>query len=146
MLAKIKNYQNWAPLFLRIGLAFIFLWSSLSKLLANTDALGVCTNIEEAVSLVGSFTWLPISPELFVTIQSWAELVLGVVLLAGLWLDLAALATSVVFILFFIFLDFDLVWKNVAILGASLALLMLPADPMSLDSRLKFPAGHNHSQ
>lgn len=137
MLKRLKNYQAWAPLVLRLGLAFIFLWSSLSKLLVNTDAIGVCTNVEEAVSLVGSFTWLPIAPELFVTIQSWAELILGLLLLVGIWLQAAAAVTTLLFVVFFVFLDFNLIWKNAALLGASVALMLLPPDPMSLDSRRK---------
>ncbi|MFH1867234.1 MAG: DoxX family membrane protein [Patescibacteria group bacterium] len=137
MLQKVKKFERWAPLFIRLGLAFIFLWSALSKLLADTEALGVCTNVDEAISLVGSFAWFPISPELFVLIQSWAELVLGLLLLFGLWIELAAAGTALVFLLFFVFLDFDLIWKNVALLGASLALLVLPADPARLDNKTR---------
>lgn len=136
---NFKKYSYWSPLFLRFGLGLVFLWPSISKLFAKVDALGVCTNRQEAIDLVASFWWLPIPPDIFVTIQSWLELALGILLVVGIGVDLAAVVAVLLFVSFFVFLDFDLVWKNMALLGAAAALLLLPADKW----RIKFK---NHKE
>ncbi|MEK7497062.1 MAG: DoxX family protein [Patescibacteria group bacterium] len=122
---KLKPY---IPLILRLSLGFIFLWSGLSKFGADSNALGVCTNASEAVSLVSSFTWLPMEPELFVFYQSIGEIILGSMLILGLATEIAALFTVLAFIIFFIILDFSLVWKNVGLLAAALTLWSLELD------------------
>ncbi|GEM_PF-4621384 len=125
------------PLVMRLGLGFVFLWSGLSKLGADTNALGVCTNAAEAVSLVESFTWLPIEPELFVLVQSWLEVALGLMLMLGLWVELAAFVSAVLFLLFFALLDFSYVWKNVGLLALALATFAAAPDKWRLDIRFK---------
>jgi len=125
------------PLFLRLGLGFIFFWSGLSKIVSPESAIGVCTNRGEAIDLVSSLYWLPFDPEAFVWVQSYLELFLGAALLVGFWVPLSALVSVIVFLLFFVILDFSLIWKNVGLLGAVLALLASEPDRFSLDSWLK---------
>lgn len=138
----IHRLQTWLqpylPFVLRVGLGFIFLWSGLSKLLGDSNALGVCTNRSEAVSLVSSFLWLPIDPTLFVFLQSIAEVVLGALLMLGLWVELASLFCVALFMLFFVLLGFSLVWKNVGLLALTLAVLSAAPDRFRLDQRLGF--------
>lgn len=129
--AKLRPYL---PLFLRLGLGFIFFWSGLSKIVSPESAIGVCTNRGEAIDLVSSLYWLPFDPEGFVWVQSYLELLLGVALLVGFWIRLSALVGVLVFISFFVILDFALVWKNIGLLGATLALLASESDKFSLDS------------
>src|SRR3990167_7152611 len=125
------------PLFLRLSLGFVFFWSGLSKIVAPESALGVCTNRGEAIDLVSTFYWLPFDPTMFVWVQSVLELLLGASLLVGFWVPLASAVAVIVFLLFFALLDFSLVWKNIGLLGASLALLASEPDKFSLDSWLK---------
>ncbi len=132
-----KKYSYLSTVFLRLGLGLVFLWPSISKLFSKVDALGICTNRAEAVEMVASFSWLPIPPEIFVTFQSWFELALGILLIVGIWVDLAAIVSALLFISFFVFLDFDLVWKNMALLGASLALFFAPADKWQIKFKSK---------
>lgn len=137
LMTKLANLQRviipWVPMILRLGLGFVFLWSGLSKLGFDANPLGVCTNRAEAVSLVESFIWLPIDPELFVIIQSWAEVLLGAALVAGVWVEAAGLLSAVLFLLFFATLDFSLVWKNVGLLALSLGVFAAPPDAGRLD-------------
>ncbi|KKS73969.1 MAG: hypothetical protein UV47_C0028G0005 [Parcubacteria group bacterium GW2011_GWA2_42_80] len=70
-------------------------------------------------------------------VQSYLELFLGAALLVGFWVPLSALVSVIVFLLFFVILDFSLIWKNVGLLGAVLALLASEPDRFSLDSWLK---------
>lgn len=130
--------QPYLPFVLRLGLGFIFLWSGLSKLLGDSNALGVCTNRSEAVSLVSSFVWLPIDPTLFVFVQSMAEVILGAMLMLGVWVEVAALFCVALFVLFFVLLGFPLVWKNVGLLALALAVLSAAPDRFRLDRYLGF--------
>ncbi|KKS82903.1 MAG: hypothetical protein UV57_C0027G0006 [Parcubacteria group bacterium GW2011_GWD2_43_10] len=126
---KLRPYL---PLFLRLGLGFIFFWSGLSKIVSPESAIGVCTNRGEAIDLVSS-----LDPTAFVWVQSYLELFLGAALLLGLWVRLSALVGVIVFLLFFVILDFALVWKNIGLLSAALALLASESDKFSLDSYFK---------
>ncbi len=138
MLDKLTaRLQPFAPLALRLGLGFVFLWSGLSKLVSPDSAVGVCTNRAEAIDLVSTFGWLPFDPELFVWAQSILELVLGAALILGFMVPFAAVASSLVFLSFFALLDFALVWKNVGLLGASLGLLGSGGDRWSFDGWFK---------
>lgn len=132
-----ERFAVYAPLLLRVGIGFVFIWSGLEKLVGSGDALGVCTNRAEAVSLVESFLWLPFDPEMFVFVQSIIELVLGALLVLGFKVRLTAVGVAVLLASFFVLLDFNLIWKNVALLGAALALILLPRDPGSLDAWLE---------
>lgn len=131
---KLKPYL---PLFLRLGLGFIFFWSGLSKIISPESSIGVCANRGEAIDLVSSLYWLPFDPEGFVWVQSYLELLLGLALLVGFLVPLTALVSIIVFVLFFVILDFSLIWKNVGLLGAALALLSSELDKFSLDNWFK---------
>lgn len=131
--------QTWLkpylPLLLRLGLGFIFFWSGLSKLIGDSNALGVCTNRSEAVSLVSGFTWLPMDPMLFVMLQSIAEVIAGAMLILGLWVEAASFACLILFSLFFALLHFSLVWKNVGLSALALAVFTAAPDRWRLDRR-----------
>lgn len=132
-----QTLKLYIPLILRLALGFIFLWSGLSKFGADGNALGVCTNRSEAISLVASFTWMPFDPEVFVFWQSIAEIVLGGMLILGLATKIAAVLTVASFVIFFIVLDFSLIWKNVGLLAAALALVTSEFDPWQMELYLK---------
>jgi uncharacterized membrane protein YphA (DoxX/SURF4 family) len=134
----VRRYLQASPaLMLRWGLGLVFLWSGLSKVIDLPGAIGVCTNRAEAIDFVSTLYWVPFDPEVFVRLQSVAEITLGLLLVMGLWLELAAAASAILFLLFFGLFNFNVVWKNLGLLGASLALFALPPDRFTLDHYLR---------
>src|SRR3989344_7219704 len=134
-----KWSDRWSGLsgvFLRWGLAFVYLFSGYSKLFAGNDTIGVCSNRVEAITLVASYQFIPLDPEVFVIVQSVLELILGLALALGWKIRWAGLISAVLILLFFVFIDFQLIWKNMALLGASLALIVTKENRWSMDNRL----------
>ncbi len=132
-----RRLAPYTALVLRLALGLVFLWSGLSKVIDIPGAIGVCTNRAEAIDFVSTLYWLPFDPEVFVRLQSVAEIALGLLLVTGLWLELAALLSTVLFLLFFALFNFNVIWKNVGLLGAALALTGFEPDKFSLDSYLR---------
>ena len=131
------KYHQFTGLFLRLGLGFIYLYSGYGKLFLGDETIGVCSNRGEAAALVGNYTWIPIDPETFVLLQSIVELVLGLMLVIGIKTRWAATISTALLIIFLIFIDFNLVWKNIALLGASIALALTRDNAWSWDERKK---------
>ena len=125
----IKPY---VPLILRVGLGVVFLWSGLSKFGVDNNPLGICTNRTEAIDFASTLGWLPINPDLFVTVQSIAELILGTMLVVGLWTEVAAAISVAMYALFFAMFDFSLIWKNVGLFTDSIAILGMDDALLSL--------------
>ncbi len=130
-----EKYHHLTGLFLRLGLGFIYLYSGYGKLFLGDDTIGVCSNRGEAAALVGNYTWIPIDPAVFVIIQSVVELLLGLMLVLGIKTRWAATISTLLLIIFLIFIDFNLVWKNIALLGASIALALTRDNAFSWDER-----------
>jgi uncharacterized membrane protein YphA (DoxX/SURF4 family) len=130
-------FRPYTVLALRLGLGTVFLWSGVSKVIDLPGAIGVCTNRGEAIDFVSTLYWLPFDPEVFVRLQSVAEIALGLLLVAGLWLTITAAASAVLFLLFFGLFNFNIIWKNLGLLAASIALLGFEPDRFSLDHYLK---------
>ena len=128
--------RPFVPFILRLGLGFVFLWSGLSKFGVDGNALGVCTNRVEAVGVLATYAWLPFDPEIFVTVQSVGEIILGLMMVVGFWVELATGVSFLLYLLFFFLLDFSLIWKNVGLTVATLALLGSEPDRFRLDSWL----------
>jgi uncharacterized membrane protein YphA (DoxX/SURF4 family) len=132
-----EKYHHLTGLFLRLGLGFIYLYSGYGKLFLGDNTIGVCSNRGEAAALVGNYTWIPIDPQVFVIIQSVVELLLGLMLVLGIKTRWAATISTGLLIIFLIFIDFNLVWKNIALLGASIALALTRDNAFSWDERKK---------
>lgn len=77
---KLNDFKQYAPLVLRIGIGFVFIWFGLSGL----------TNTSMWVGLVPSWTNAIASPSTLVYIHSVIELVGGLLVCAGYWLRPAA--------------------------------------------------------
>jgi len=144
----LSDWRNkltpWVPLILRLSLGFVFLWSGLSKFGLDDNAIGVCTNRSEAINFMTLYAWLPFDPELLVLIQSIAEIILGLMLMVGWWVEVATAAVVALLLSFFVILDFSLVWKNIGLLGAAVALLGLPSDKARLDKKWSAEAPSNN--
>jgi uncharacterized membrane protein YphA (DoxX/SURF4 family) len=138
-----QRYHHLTGFFLRLGLGFIYIYSGYGKLFLGNDTIGVCSNRGEAAALVGNYTWIPIDPEVFVIIQSIVELILGLMLIIGIKTRWAATVSTLLLIAFLLLIDFNLVWKNIALLGASIALALTRDNAWSWDER---KGSHNNEE
>mgnify|MGYP001617068221 CR=1 FL=1 len=120
-------------LWLRLGLGLVYLYSGYSKLFAGEDAIGVCSNKAEAAAMVATYAWFPFDPEQFVLVQSWLEIILGLMLILGIKTRWMATISALLIVLFFLMINWHLVWKNMALLGASLALAVTRDNWLSID-------------
>lgn len=120
--------------FLRLGLGFVYFYSGYSKLFAGQDAIGVCSNRAEAAALVATYDWFPFDPEQFVLVQSVLEIILGILLILGIKTRWMATVSVLLLILFFLMINWQLIWKNMALLGASLALAVTRDNWLSIDA------------
>ena len=87
----MKNDLNMLVLVCRIFLGFLFIYASLEKILQP----------EEFAKQVGYYKALPIGLEnLLAIVLPWTELIVGICLLAGLFVDGAALLSIIMMLVF----------------------------------------------
>ena len=123
------KYEEYSPIILRISLSFVFLWFGLTGVF----------NTNEFIGYVPEFAYnLPISLESIVILNGIFEIVLGTLLITGLFTRVVA------FILFLHTLGimFSLGYNDVAVrdFGIALATLAIAfngADNWSLDRKLR---------
>jgi uncharacterized membrane protein YphA (DoxX/SURF4 family) len=86
-----NDLKNMLVLICRIFLGFLFIYASLEKILQP----------EEFAKQVGYYKALPIGLEnLLAIVLSWTELIVGICLLAGLFVDGAALLSIIMMLVF----------------------------------------------
>lgn len=109
-----KNLVSWL---LRLGLAFVFLYASVSSFLKPYDWVGYIP------------VWIKeiIDGEILLKIHAIAEFILGVWLLSGKFIPLAAIlsAASLLSIIIASFGAMDIIFRDIGLLFAALALLFL---------------------
>ena len=121
------NYKAWSAPVLRIGLALVVLWFGLNQIFDSATWMGY---------LPGFVFNLPISAELFVLLNGIAEVVLGGLLLLGLF---TRVASGLLFLHLF-GISVSLGYNDVMIrdLGLSIAMLAVffrGADAKTLDAK-----------
>jgi len=124
MLAELK------PLFvIRIGIAFVFLWFGISKVL----------NPSEWVVWLPQWTeQFPLSSTTKLVVEGLLELVLGVMLLLGLFTRLAASVTAALLLVIILVIGYnDTAIRDVGILFMAIALIINKDNPLSLDNLRK---------
>ncbi len=77
----IQKYAKHSPVVLRIGLALVILWFGVSQVMDRETWIGY---------LPGFVFNLPVSPELFVLVNGISEIILGGLLIAGLFTRIAS--------------------------------------------------------
>jgi uncharacterized membrane protein YphA (DoxX/SURF4 family) len=116
------------PLFIiRLGLAIVFLWFGISKILQPESWIAwLPTWIEQ----------LPISTTTHLILQGIAEAILGVLLLLGLFTRLAAAIAAILLVAVIITIGYnDIAIRDLAILSIAIALFFNKHNPLSLDNR-----------
>lgn len=147
---KIDRYAKYAPFILRIGLGVVFFWFGLDKLLRPWYWEGWMP------SWMGSI--LPVSLTSFLYIQGIVELMIGVLLIMGLFTRVASLIASLILggiISTFVFnanvighftkfhIDGDIffliltetLFRDLGLLAGAIALILLGGGAFSLDKR-----------
>ena len=127
------KYQKFAPLFLRIGLALVFVFFAIQKLTKpgqGTAEVQLLLNLELAdAAAINYYLGL-------------MELCIAISFIFGFKVRIFALISSVMVVMFFlsflakygISINPDL-YRDVGLIGASIALFLLGAGPMSIDMR-----------
>lgn len=124
------NTQRWAPVILRAGLAFLFLWFGFSQL-ADPSAW-----VSWVPAWAASLSW--VSPTTLVFLNGGFEIILGLALAAGFYTRWAALLLSVH--LFFIAYEIgynDIGVRDFALALSTLALSAYGTDEYSLDKLVR---------
>lgn len=92
-MAFSNRHFRWLALVLRIALGGIFIYAAWAKLRDPWELYALAINSYEVLPL-----W---AVELVARTLPWFELVIGIGLIAGIWLRLSATATSLLLIVFF---------------------------------------------
>jgi len=129
------RFQKFAPLFLRFGLAAVFLLFGLQKLInpiQTTAEIQLLLSFELADAAALSFY------------MGLIEILIAVAFVVGFKVRFFALVSSLLvsmlFISFIAKYGFSInpdLYRDIGLLGASIALFLLGAGPWSLDSKLK---------
>ena len=123
ILVDIRN-----PLFIiRLGLALVFLWFGISKVLQPDAWIAWLPQWTEQ---------LPISTTTQLFLQGIGEAVLGVLLLFGLFTRVAAAIAAILLVAVIVTIGFnDIAIRDLAILSIAIALVFNKNNPLSLDNR-----------
>lgn len=128
MLMNQSKVSEYAPVVLRFGLAFLFLWFGLSQIISPASWTAW---VPEWTSLIFGLDAVKI-----VLVNGWFETVGGVLLAIGLWTRWVALVLSLH--LFFIAYEVgynDIGVRDFALAICALALSLFGPDRYTLDSR-----------
>ena len=130
----LQKHNKYSTVILRVGLGIVFVWSGVSKLIGSESAFGVCSSRVEAASYIYSWAWFPFDPDLVITLQSYFEIVLGVLLIIGLFVQLVSVVSSFLILFFFLIFNINMIWKNIGLLGAAISLSMTGSNVLSLEN------------
>ena len=130
----ILSYQKFAPLFLRLGLAIVFFLFGFQKLANPSQAtaeIQLLLNFELADAAAINFY------------LGLVEILTAIAFLAGFKIRIFALIASFLVAMFFLsfFVKYGIsinpnLYRDIGLLGASLALFLLGAGPWSLDEKI----------
>lgn len=146
---KLKNYEKYIPLILRLGLGFIWVYMGLvPKLLyVNPEKPGM----PMALSMVkssGINSIIPIDPTTLVHLLGVVELVLGILLILGLFTRIASASTIVLMLIFMVVLSTtvmqsiltplgNLLLKDISLIAASIVLIITGGGELSVDNLIR---------
>ena len=123
------EYEEYGPIILRISLSLVFLWFGLTSVF-NSDAL---------IGYVPEFAYnLPISLESIVILNGIFEIVLGILLITGLFTRVVAFVLFLNTLLIMFSLGYnDVAVRDFGIALATLAIAFNGADNWSLDRKFR---------
>ena len=123
------NLKEYAPIVLRISLSLVFLWFGLTGVF----------NTEQFIGYVPEFAYsLPISVESIVILNGIFEIVLGTLLIIGLFTRIVAFILFLHTLIIMFLLGYnDIAVRDFGLAFATLAIFLNGADKWCLDRRLK---------
>ena len=123
------NLKEYGPIVLRISLSLVFLWFGLTGVF----------NTEQFIGYVPEFAYsLPISIESIVILNGVFEIILGILLITGLFTRIIAFILFLHTLIIMFLLGYnDIAVRDFGIALATLAIAFNGPDNWSLDRRLK---------
>lgn len=113
-----NRFSKYGPLLLRVGLAFVFIFAGVAALSNPSNWIGY---IPAWVS-----NTLPFPAEIFLKIHASADILIGVLLLLGLWIRWVALAGALFLLSIVIFYGVDEVtFRDIGLIGALLSIVFM---------------------
>tara|TARA_Y100000310_G_scaffold255151_1_gene262419 strand:- start:3164 stop:3559 length:396 start_codon:yes stop_codon:yes gene_type:complete len=122
---KIDKYKQYAPTILRIGISLVFLWFGITQLINPAAYLGYLPSFAQSI---------PLTSNTLIYINGIAELILGILLLIGLFTRLTAFIIILNLITIIIGLGYnDIAIRDFGLLLATLSVLLNGPDEYTLD-------------
>lgn len=112
-----NRFSKQGPLLLRVGLAFVFVFAGVAALSNPSNWIGyIPTWIQNT---------LPFPAEIFLKIHASADILIGVLLLFGVWIRWVALAGALFLLSIVIFYGIDEVtFRDIGLIGALLYIVV----------------------
>lgn len=126
--ALCSRNSSYAGVFLRLGLAIVFLWFGIDKFFSPTTWVAFVPGWMHSLS--------PIDMNVFMYIQGAIETVIGVLLLVGYKTRLAAAGAAAILVIVIISVGLnELGLRDFALLCGAIALMLLGPGKWSVDTR-----------
>ena len=126
----LHRYEGYNLLFLRIGLGVVFFWFGVDKFIHPDFWIGFIPGY--------MIPLIPVSLALFNVIQGVVETVVGVLLIIGLWRQVAAIFAGLILIpiivVTFGFGTYDLALRDIGLLSIAVVLAVTPETFLSIDA------------
>ncbi len=124
-----QKYSGYAPAVLRVGLAIVILWFGVSQVMDQDIWIGY----------LPPFVFnLPVAPETFVMINAISEIILGLLLITGLWVRPVAGLLAIHLLGITVSLGYnEIAVRDFGLMAGMVAVMLHGADEWCVDSRRK---------
>jgi len=140
--SSIERYKKYAPMVLRIGLALVFLWFGVNQLLFPKTFIGYLPSwiVQDSMGighiLYSIFSILPGGPSTSIYLNGLLEVVLGLLLIAGILTRATALFLTIHLLIICFSLGYnDIAIRDLGLSMATLAVFLYGPDNWCLESR-----------
>ena len=129
----LHRYEAYVNVVLRLGLGIVFFWFGVDKFIHPKFWIGFIPQFIKP--------FIPVSLGLFNNIQGVVEAVVGLLLIIGLWRQLAAAIAGIILIPIiiatFVLGVPDIALRDIGLLSIAIVLTIIPETILSVDSLIK---------